>query len=238
MSSTAAVFDPIDSRVPAFRTLDITPNEGGPDTLRTALTASLAAPWHDPQEADRSGADWLWFKLGREDDDGLPAATVLLHRVGPIDGDAGATLRLTAVVPRAGAGDIGPDLHNAIVEDFHHVVVRPLVEAGSVVAHLSEPSCPLEDWVGEDGVEELARFLHAPSANAGLSHPADADRWYRFLNAALPARREGFPEAVEQVLLRHGLAPVTVEPLVLAAERIEHYERAARERRRERVEAA
>ena len=85
---------------------------------------------------------------------------------------------------------------------------------------------------------ELARFLRAPSANAGLSHPADADRWYRFLNAALSARREGLPEAVEQVLLRHGLAPATVGPLVLAAEQIEHYEHAARERRRERVEAA
>ena len=41
MFPTASVVDPIDSRVPTRRVLDITPNEGDLDTLHTALTASL-----------------------------------------------------------------------------------------------------------------------------------------------------------------------------------------------------
>ena len=238
MSPTATVSDPSDFRVPAYRFVEVTPNEGDPDAFRARLIGSLAAPWHDAGEDDGDGADWLWFKLARDAADGLPAATALLHRTGPVGGPPGATIRLTAMAPRTGLDDFERDTCNALVEDFHRRVVQPLASDGTVTAYLSEPYRPLEDWVGEDASEELSRFLAAGTASAGLSHPADATRWYRFLNAALPARREGFAEAVGEVLSRHGLAPATVEALVIAAEQIEHYERVARERRRQRAAAA
>ena len=232
MAVTARSFvDEFDDAVPQLQRLWLKPVAGGLDVLRERLLKSVVPPWSDPGVDDAAGQArpelWSWFRLERARASGLDAVQIVLHRM-----DADGELQLTNVVPARGSGLIEREPYNRVVRDFRDTIVRLLERENVVRVRLSEDAESLVAWVGEDALRALARFSMAANKSTGARHPNDEERWNDFLLAALPARRPGVAEALEQVLVRNGWSEDGASELAIAAERVEVYERRRRERAR------
>ena len=232
MAVTARSFvDEFDDAVPRLQDLRLTPVADGLDALRDRLVQSLAAPWSDPgvdDAAEQARPElWSWFQLERAATPGLDAVRIVLRRM-----DADGELKLTNLLPARGNGRIEREAYNRVVRDFRDAVVRPLEREGVVRAQLSDDAESFAAWVGEEGLRALVHFSLIANKSTGAAHPRDEERWIDFLLHALPARRPGFAEALEQVLVRNGWSEDAASELAIAAERIEAYERRRRERAR------
>jgi hypothetical protein len=92
-------------------------------------------------------------------------------------------LWMNAIVPFD--RDLTCDQHNAIVAEFHDALALPAATRAGVKVELGATDQRIEEFLSPETVANLRALPSQP-----WMHPADRERWYRFLSTA---HREGAP---------------------------------------------
>lgn len=136
--------------------------------------------WHRDEDAERQiasrvGVPMCSFACSAKED--RHAANLWLAA------DRDGTVYVTNIVPRT-VSSLSPAEYNAILEDFYHRFVEPLVAPGGFQAELVTGDRGLEEWLSPDTAKLLTRFSDLANRSTGTAHPSDKERWFAFVVAA------------------------------------------------------
>ena len=149
--------------------------------LCEALRSGASSPWRHAGERERelaraSPAAPAFLAFDRRSGDGI-AASGLTLRERP-DGYTVAN-----IVPLEN-GDLSVSRYNDILNDFLDRIVNPALTDSDVAVKVTPRRQTITDWTSAAAASALHTFSAYANKSTGTGHPADQERWFRFLFAA------------------------------------------------------
>ena len=147
--------------------------------LREALWSGASSPWRHAGERELARASSVahtFLAFGRRSGDGI-AASGLTLRERP-DGYTVAN-----IVPLEN-GDLSVPRYNDVLNDFLDRVVNPALTDSDVEVKVTPRRQTITDWISSSAASALHTFSACANKSTGTTHPADQERWFRFLFAA------------------------------------------------------
>ena len=149
--------------------------------LCKALRSGASSPWRHAGERERElarassvAADFLAFD--RRSGDGI-AASGLTLREQP-DG-----YNVANIFPLEN-GDLSVSRYNDVLNDFLDRVVNPALTDSDVEVKVTPRRQTITDWTSSAAASALHTFSACANKSTGTGHPADQERWFKFLFAA------------------------------------------------------
>ena len=149
--------------------------------LCEALRSGASSPWRHAGERERelaraSSVAPTFLAFDRRSEDGI-AASGLTLREQP-DGYTVAN-----IVPLEN-GDLSVSRYNDVLNDFLDRVVNPALTDSDVEVKVTPRRQTITDWTSSSAASALHTFSACANKSTGTGHPADQERWFRFLFAA------------------------------------------------------
>jgi hypothetical protein len=142
--------------------------------LRQALLNHIVAPWSLAEDQPKPvGLDGDLLRFQRAASEGISAATLVLFS--QPDG-----YWVANIVPIE-MGQLTYGQYNAVLQDFERQIARDAGREVGFEVVTTAPRQSIEDWLHPPAVRALRRFSSAANKSTGSAHPADRERWYKFL---------------------------------------------------------
>jgi hypothetical protein len=170
-----------------FRELTI---EGGPEALLDTLryiNESLSGGWRRNEAAESRMApmpdNQRYYCFSCSETAGRPGAELWLYQKTP------GEMLVTNIIPTS-KRKLDYDEYNLIIREFHDRFLKPAALRAGTKPNLSPDQSSIEDWISPGTAHLLHTFSVLANKSSGISHPADEERWHRFLVAAHEERSE------------------------------------------------
>ena len=169
-----------DSAIEVFQDFYVSSPDAGSAAIRDVLLSVIRPPWHHAQDVEAEllpsvgASEPLVFE--RAGDQHIRAARVFLF---PRDN----RYELGNIVPCDNGPDLSPHGYNDLLNDFVNGVVEPAIRNTVYVPRTTKRHQTITDWTSDDAASALRLFSAAANKATGASHPADAERWRKFLIA-------------------------------------------------------